>query len=100
MHTLGPSVKVVGALPVGVNLAGVLYGLRFAAQQCPGAIQLQPGGQVCRGLLSRLAELVGDMDDSGLFKVVEFVADLHWVPGANVCCDLNLKNSHLVADKC
>ena len=81
-HLLGPSAGVAGTPPVGIELAEVLLGLRYAAQHCPSATLLQPGGQVCRGLLARFGELVADMDDSHFAKAIAHVADLNWVTGA------------------
>lgn len=56
--------------------------LRYASQHCPSATLLQPGGQVCHGLLARFGELVADMDDGHFAKAIAHVADLNWVPGA------------------
>ena len=82
MPVLGPSAGVAGTNPVGIDLAEVLRGLRYASQHCPSAMLLQPGGGVCRGLLARFGELVADMEASHFAKAIAHVADLEWMPGA------------------
>lgn len=85
MHVLGPSVDAPGDKTVGNELVEVLHGLNFAAQQCPDAVLLRPRGQVCRGILVRLCELVADMDDSHFTKAMRHLADLNWIPGVYPC---------------
>ena len=84
VHVLGPAANVAGTTPVGIELAEVLRGLSSASHQCPGAILLRPGSEVCCRLLARLYELVADMDDSRFAKALFHVADLKWAPGTHL----------------